>query len=78
VLVDFLHASHDAFAWKLFDMPGIPMEVAKHELRIRPGSKPVHQRLRYFNDERRRAIGKEIAELLEASITPTGLPIPSL
>jgi hypothetical protein len=47
-------------------MPGIPREVAKHELHIKPGSKPVHQCLRCFDDERRRAIGEEIAKLLAA------------
>ena len=47
-------------------MLGIPREVAEHELRILPGSKPVQQRLRCFDDERRRAIGEEIAKLLAA------------
>ena len=47
-------------------MLGIPREVAKHELRILPGSKPVQQRLCHFDDERRRAIGEEIAKLLAA------------
>jgi len=31
-----------------------------------PGSKPVQQRLRHFDDERCRAIGEEIAKLLAA------------
>ena len=47
-------------------MPGIPREVTEHELRILPGSKPVQQQLRRFDDERRRAIGEEIAKLLAA------------
>ena len=47
-------------------MPGIPREVAKYELRILPGSKPVQQQLRRFDDERCRAIGEEIAKLLAA------------
>ena len=47
-------------------MPGIPREVAEHELRILSGSKPVQQRLRCFDDERRKAIGEEIAKLLAA------------
>ena len=47
-------------------MPGIPREVAEHELRILSGSKPVQQRLRCFDDERHRAIGEEIAKLLAA------------
>ena len=47
-------------------MPGIPREVAEHTLQILPGSKPVKQRLRRFNEEKRRAIGEEIAKLLAA------------
>ena len=45
-------------------MPGILREVAEHALKIGPGSKPVKQRLRRFNEEKRRAIGEEIAKLL--------------
>ena len=45
-------------------MPGIPWEVAEHALRLIPGSKPAKQRLCRFDDERRRAIGEEIAKLL--------------
>ena len=47
-------------------MPSIPREVAKHTLHLILGSKPTKQRLHRFNDERRRAIGKEIAKLLVA------------
>ena len=47
-------------------MPGIPREVAEHTLRLISGSKPTKQRLRRFDDERCRAIGKEIAKLLAA------------
>ena len=47
-------------------MPGIPREVAEHTLQILPGSKPVKQRLRRFDEEKRRAIGEEIAKLLAA------------
>jgi hypothetical protein len=47
-------------------MPSIPREVTEHELRIKLGSKPVHQCLCCFDDERRRAIGEEIAKLLVA------------
>jgi len=47
-------------------MPGIPREVAKHALRLPPSSKPTKQHLRRFDDERRRAIGEEIAKLLAA------------
>ena len=47
-------------------MPGIPLDIIEHALRLIPGSKPAKQCLRRFNDERRRAIGKEIAKLLAA------------
>ena len=47
-------------------MPGIPREVAEHALCLIPGSKPAKQCLRRFDNERRRAIGKEIAKLLAA------------
>ena len=47
-------------------MPGIQREVAEHALKIRPGSKPMKQRLRRFDAEKRRVIGEEIAKLLVA------------
>jgi hypothetical protein len=47
-------------------MKGIPREVAEHKLIIKMGSKPVKQRLRCFNDEMCKAIGKEVMKLLSA------------
>ena len=47
-------------------MPGIQREVTEHALNIRPGSKSVKQRLRRFNEKKRRAIGEEITKLLAA------------
>jgi hypothetical protein len=47
-------------------MPGIPREVAEHSLDILPHSRAVQQRLRRFDEERRRAIGAELRKLLEA------------
>jgi len=47
-------------------MPGIPREVAEHSLEIRAGSKPVKQRLRRFDEEKRKIIGEEIHNLLTA------------
>ena len=47
-------------------MPGIPREVAEHTLKIHLGSKPVWEWLRHFDEEKRRAIGEEIAKLLAA------------
>ena len=47
-------------------MLGILREVTEHTMKIRPGSKPVKQRLCRFNEGKRRAIGEEIAKLLAA------------
>jgi hypothetical protein len=45
-------------------MKGIPREVTEHSIRINPGSNPVKQRLRRFDEEKHKAIGEEIAKLL--------------
>jgi hypothetical protein len=63
-LVDFLKANLNVFAWKPSDMKEILREVAEHKLNIKPGSKPVKQRLRRFNDGKCKAIGEEIVKLL--------------
>jgi len=64
VLVDFLRANADMFAWSPSDMPGIPREVTEHSMEIRAGSKPVKQRLRRFDEEKRKIISEEIHKLL--------------
>jgi hypothetical protein len=66
VLVDFLHANADIFAWSPSDMPGISREVAEHSLDILPHSRAIQQRLRRFEEERCQAIGVEPRKLLEA------------
>ena len=47
-------------------MPGVPRELAKHQLNVDKNTRPVKQALHRFNDERRKAIGEEIARLLAA------------
>ena len=47
-------------------MPGVPRELAEHTLNIDPKFKPVRQFLLRFNEERRKAIGEEVARLLAA------------
>jgi hypothetical protein len=59
VLVDFLRANAETFAWSPSDMPGIPRDVAEHSLDIRAGARPVKQHLRRFDEEKHRAIGEE-------------------
>jgi hypothetical protein len=83
VLVDFLRANADIFAWSPSDMLGIPREVAEHSLDILPHSRAVQQRLRRFDEEWRRAIGVELRKLLEAGFIkevfhPTWLAYPVL
>jgi hypothetical protein len=83
VLVDFLRANADIFAWSPSDMPGIPREVAEHSFDILPHSRAVQQRLRRFDKERRRAIGVELRKLLESGFIkevfhPTWLANPIL
>jgi hypothetical protein len=60
-----------------------PREVAEHSLDILPHSRAVQQRLRRFDEERRRAIGAELRKLLEAGFIkevfhPTWLANPVL
>jgi hypothetical protein len=83
VLIDFLRANADIFAWSPSDMPGIPSEVAEHSLDILPHSRAVEQRLHRFDEERRCAIGEELRKLLEAGFIkevfhPTWLANPVL
>jgi hypothetical protein len=83
VLIDFLHANADIFAWSPSDMPGIPREVAEHSLDILPHSRAVQQWLRRFDEERHRAIRVELRKLLEAEFIkevfhPTWLANPLL
>jgi hypothetical protein len=66
VLVDFLRANAEVFAWSPSDMPGIPRDVAEHSLDIRAGARPVKQPLRRFDEEKHRAIGEEIHKLMAA------------
>jgi hypothetical protein len=83
VLIDFLHANANIFAWSSSDMSGIPREAVEHSLDILPHSRAMQQRLRRFDEERRRAIGVELQRLLEAGFikevfNPTWLANPVL
>jgi hypothetical protein len=64
VLVDFLRANAEVFAWSPSDMLGIPRDVAEHSLDIRADARPVKQPLRRFDEEKRRAICEEIHKLM--------------
>ena len=47
-------------------MPSIPREVTEHSLEIRASSKLVKQRLRLFDEKKRKIIGEEVHKLLMA------------
>jgi hypothetical protein len=47
-------------------MKRISREVVEHKLNIKPGSKPVKQRLRRFNNKKCKVIGEEIKKLLSS------------
>jgi hypothetical protein len=66
MLVHFLRANANVFAWSPSDMPGIPRDVAEHSLDIRAGARPVKQPLRRSDKGKRRVIGEEIHKLKEA------------
>ena len=53
-------------------MPSVPRELAEHPLNIDPKYKPVRQFLQQFNEERRKAIGEEVARLLAAGFIVEG------
>jgi hypothetical protein len=66
VLIGFLREHWRMFAWCPADMPGIPRELAEHELKIFPNAKPVKQSMRRYNPEKAKSMGEEINRLLEA------------
>ena len=49
----------DAFVWFALDMPGIDPDFLCHRLTMDPKVRPVCQRRRKFNDERRLVVRKE-------------------
>jgi len=56
----------DAFAWSASDMPGIDPDFLCHRLAMDTQVRPVRQRRRKFNEERRQAIRDETQKLLAA------------
>ena len=65
-LTEFLHDNANIFAWKPFDMLGIPRGITEHCLNTKANAKPVQQCLRRFKEEKRKAIGEELARLRAA------------
>ncbi|KAM5579266.1 hypothetical protein ABKV19_009183, partial [Rosa sericea] len=63
-LISFLRSNASAFAWSYEDMPGIPTEIATHNLSIIPFSAPVRQKRRAFTHDKYRAIQVEVKKLM--------------
>ena len=56
----------DAFAWSASNMPGIDPDFLCHCLAMDPQVRPVRQRRRKFNEERRQVIHEETRKFLAA------------
>ena len=56
----------DAFAWSASDMPGIDPDFLCHHITMDSKVRPVRQRRRKFNEERRLVIQEETKKLLIA------------
>jgi hypothetical protein len=52
MLVEFLCEHWRMFAWCPADMPGIPRELAEHELKIFLNVKPIKQSMRHYNPKK--------------------------
>ena len=56
----------DVFAWAASDMPGIDPDFLCHRLAMDPQGRPIRQRRRKFNEEKRQTIKEETRKLLTA------------
>src|SRR6266508_1180978 len=66
MLVAFLRANADVFAWQPSDMPGVPRGVIEHHLAVSPGARPIRQKVRRQALERQDVIQLEVDKLLRA------------
>jgi len=56
----------DAFAWSASDIPGIDPDFLCHRLTMYPKVRPVRQRRRKFNEERRQVNKEEMKKMMSA------------
>jgi hypothetical protein len=66
VLIAFLQANVDEFAWQPVKMPGIPWEVVEHYLKIYLDTRSIQQKPQKQSIERPNFIREEIKKLLDA------------
>ena len=63
MLVTFLRANDDVFAWQPSDIPGVPTQVIKDHLVVYPHARPVKQKVRKQALERQEFIREEVRKL---------------
>lgn len=66
ILMEFLRANSEVFAWSHNDMPGIDPKFITHKLSLHPEVKPVIQRKRIFASKRSQVIKEEFKKLLKS------------
>jgi hypothetical protein len=66
MLVTFLRANVDVFAWQPSQMHGIPREVIEHHLKVYPDARPVQQMPQKQSVEWQNFIREEVKKLLDA------------
>jgi hypothetical protein len=66
VLITFLRANVNVFAWEPSQMPGIPRKVIEHHLKIHPDARPVSQKPQRQSVEWQDFIREEVRKLLDA------------
>jgi hypothetical protein len=66
VLITFLRANVNVFAWEPSQMPGIPRKVIEHHLKIHPNARPVSQKPQRQSVEWQDFIREEVRKLLDA------------
>ncbi|WVZ63486.1 hypothetical protein U9M48_013113 [Paspalum notatum var. saurae] len=66
------------FACKPADMPGVPRELAEHQLKVFPNAKPIKQRLRRFTPEKAELTWLKAAGFIREVMHPEWLANPIL
>jgi len=64
--IELLTEFKDVFAWSYKDMPGIDRSIAEHRIPIKPGFKPIKQKLRRIKPEWSMMVKEEIEKQLQA------------
>ncbi|XP_024007299.1 uncharacterized protein LOC112083502 [Eutrema salsugineum] len=64
-LLSLLKENINTFDWTAEDMPGISIDVTRHELNVDPTFKPIKQKRRKLRPERAKAVNDEVERLLK-------------